>query len=329
MSIQRAILILLCIVIAACDQQGDSSKIKRTFTVGVLSGLDIFNPSIRGFQDRLTELGYQEGIDIKYEIQRANGSAAAMQRIADEFVEKNVDLIFTSTNGAALAAKSATVKSKIPVVFTIVMGPVESGVVDSLARPTGNITGVRNPLGEFIGKRLGILKQISPEVKSVLVLNDPDYPTYPIAIRGLRNAARELHINLIEVPVKSLQDINQYLLNRSDPDFDAVIIMPDTTVQSPASLGVIFDFAKNKKLPILANTPSQADSGALFSYLSDSYNTGREAARLANEVLANRPANTQPVTSSEPRLILNLRAARELGLDVSDGLVSLAHRIIE
>jgi len=226
-------------------------------------------------------------------------------------------------------AKEASVGTKIPVVFTIVMAPIESGIVDSLTKPQGNISGVRNPLGEFIGKRLDFLKQLVPNTKKVLVLNNPIYPTVPISLKSLRIAAKKLNVQLIDVPVKKPMEVKAYLSNAEATEFDAILIMPDPVMQNQQSLESIFNYARENKLSVVANTPKQVVDGALFSYHSDSYETGRKAAQLANKLLADRATRNLPIMSSEPQLILNLKMAKELGIEVDEGLIVLAHRIIQ
>jgi len=328
MIIKYLVIILTSMFLISCDD-GENSIIDKKYKVGVISGVDFFEPTIAGFKAEMTVYGYREGKNIQYDIRKAKGNDEEMKRISEDFVAQKVDLIFTTTNGAAIAAKNAAVSSGIPIVFTLVMAPVETGVVDSLIEPSGNITGVRNPLGEFIGKRLEILKQLAPSVKKILILNNPNYPTVPIAFKGLRAGAKYLDLQLIDVPVTKPAQVTHYLSNVKKGEFDAILIMPDPIVQVEESLKAIHMAAKRFNIPIVANTPKQAENGALFSYLADSYETGKEAAQLANNVLAKRIRHSLPVISSEPQLILNLNVARKLNLKVDESLIALSQRVID
>jgi len=328
MKISRIIVAVICLYLAACDDIGKNSPSQKKYTVGVISGVEFFAPTISGFKDQMATIGYQEGQNITYIVQQARGSTAEMKRIASEYIEQDVDLILTTTNGAAIVAKEASVGTNIPVIFTIVMAPIESGIVDSLSEPQGNISGIRNPLGEFIGKRLDFLKQLVPNTKKVLVLNNPLYPTVPISLKSLRIAAKKLDVQIIDVPVKKPMEVKAYLAQAKETNFDAILIMPDPVVQVQQSLESIFNYAQSNNIPVVANTPKQADDGALFSYLSDSYETGRKAAKLANKLLANRATRNLPIMSSEPKLTLNMKAAKKLGIEVDEALLTLADRVI-
>jgi len=322
-------IIIASVLLFACSDSEQSQNINKPYHVGILAGVDLFDSAITGFKDEMATMGYHEGKNVTYTISRAKGIPSAMKKGVKNLVDKRVDLIFTVTNGAALAAKKGTEKSQIPVVFGIVMAPVRSGVVNSLTNPTGNVTGVRNPLAEFIGKRLDILRQIAPSATNVLILNNPNYPTIPVAKEGLRATASLLNFKLIDVPVHSSQEIQEFLSQVETTTIDAILIMPDTVVQSKASLKIVYDFANKQQIPVIANTTEQVKAGALFSYLTDTYETGREAAQLANRVLAKKILHGQPISNSEPQLMLNLKAAKILGLTVNDGLINLSHDVIE
>jgi len=328
MSLKLATIFITGIFLAGCGDDTPSQS-KKKYHIGIISGMDAFKSTITGFKDGMASAGYQEGETIHYTIGHARGDPKEIKRLAKDYVNDKVDLIFTTTNGAALAAKKATEKSKIPVVFSIVLAPIESGVVDSLTHPSGNITGVRNPLTEFIGKRLEILKRLSPQIENVLILNSPTYPTIPVAKKGLATAAKLLDIQLVDIPVSSSDDVVEFLSRSDKQNFGAILVMPDIVVQQPVSLDAIYNYARLHKLPVVANAPTQLESGALFSYHSDSYQTGLESARLAYKALKKKSLYEVPVTSSEPQFVLNQKAANRLGITVDAGLIALANRIIE
>ncbi len=328
MSLKQLCTAFSCLLLISCSDSGQQEA-QTTFHVGILLGVDAFEPTVTGFRDQMTTLGYREGKNIAYSIGRARGDSEKMTDIAKAYVKQRVDLVFTITNGATSVAKRVTSASQIPVVFAIVLAPVKNGIVDSLTRPSGNIIGVRNPLSEFIGKRLEIMRRIAPSIQKILVLNDPDYPTIPIAKAGLIAAAEKLNFKLIDTPVKTPSDVLSAIAQIKYRAIDAILIMPDSVVQAADSLKAILKFSRENKIPVIANTPNQADNGALFSYHTDSYQTGEEAAQLANRVLTKQALNGQPITSSDPQLVLNLKVAKALGLFVDIGLINLAHRIIE
>ncbi len=329
MSVFKIIPFLILLLLVGCEESDQTSSKSDVIRVGILSGLDIFEPVLSGFTDRMKDIGYEEGVNVEYLVGHAKGDGEKMGEIARMFVEKEMDLILTTTNQGAMITKKVTAGTSIPVIFTIVMAPVDSGIVDSLTNPSGNMTGVRNPLGEFIGKRLEIMKELSTTAKKILVLHDPDYPTAKYALKGLRAATKGLGVSIEEVVVRQPVDVINYFDKITEPDFEAILIMPDITVQNPKSLEKTFSFAAKHGVPVIANTPKQVEQGALFSYLTDSYDAGRAAAQLANKALGGKYVRAHPVISVEPRLVLNLGIARKLGLKIDDGLLSLSHRTIE
>ena len=301
----------------------------ESYSVGLLSGVDVFNTTLDGFKAEMAELGYVEGENITYDLQSAGGDAEAMKQISEKFVADGADLIVTTTNGAALAAQAATKDSGVPVVFTIVLAPQQTGVVSDLREPGANVTGVRNPLEDFIGKRVEILQRMDPNVKRIWVPFNPKYVTVNVVLERLRQVAPELGVELVETPVSSPEDVIAALEARPDAaDIDAVVIMPDLTVQLADSWQAILAYAEENDLPIAANTLSQVHDGALFAYLSDNLETGQLAAPLADKILQGNDPATIPVATSEPHLIINFQTAQALGLTIEDGLLAQAIEVI-
>lgn len=322
------LLFISSVVFIGCNAQTGASKIYR---VGLLSGADVFNTTLDGFKAEMTELGYIEGENIIYDFQAAGGDSQKMEEICQKFVADRVDLIVTTTNAAALAAKESTSNANIPVVFTIVLAPVETGVVESLRQPGGNVTGVRNPLEDFVGKRIEILLQMNPSIKRLWVPYNPQYVTVETVLNRLRQVAPILKVELVETPVNTPEEIVTELEARvaaADIGFDAIIIMPDLTVQDPKGWEAILAFANQYNLPISANTANQVEQGALFAYLSDNIESGQQAAPQADRILrGGNPANI-PVASAEPHLHINYKVAQNLGLTIEQGLLAQAIEII-
>jgi len=312
----------------AIDRGRGESKVYR---VGLLSGGDIFNTAIDGFKAEMAELDYIEGENIVFDFQAAGGDAERMRQISEQFVADGVDLIFTTTNNAALAARAATEGTGVAVVFTFVIAPVKTGVVDDLRQPGGNLTGVRNPLENFVGKRVEFLLRMDPDVRRIWAPYNPQYPTVEAVLDQLRQDAPSLGVELIETPVSTPSDVIAELEARADANdigFDAILIFPDLTVQLPDSWEAILALADDHNLAIAANTPGQVYQGALFSYLSDNVETGRQAAPLADKILRGSHPSAIPIASSEPRLIINYQVAESLGLTIGEGLLAQAAEVI-
>jgi putative ABC transport system substrate-binding protein len=241
-----------------------------------------------------------------------------------------VDLLFAFPTGPAIEAKSATKETKIPVIFCF--STIEdTGLVESVRHPGGNITGIRYPGPDLVVKRFEILREIEPKLRRLWLLYNPDYPAVKTSIEALRPAARSAGVALIETYIKNVDDIRAAVAAReklADIGIDAILILPEIISQSFEGWKVINDFASEHKLAIGGNAGEQADRGALFSYMPDNIENGRLAASLADKILKGTPAGTIPVITPESRLRLNYRKIKELGLKVSEGLLSQASDII-
>jgi len=318
---------LVGLLLAACV----AVNTPKVYRVGFLSGSDTFKDANEGFKAGLTELGYIEGENISYDFQSADGDREKMEQIAEKFVADRVDLIFTTTTGAAQVAQAATAGTDIPVIFTIVSDPVGSGVVADLRQPGGNITGATRSLEGLISKRVIFLHQMAPDVKRLWVPYAQDYPNADFTLKAIRQASSPLEIELIETPVSTVEEVIAEIARRSetgDPGFDAIQIVPDPTIQSEASLAAIFTFASDHNLPVVANAPDQVRQGALLTYSDDNFDTGQLAAPLADKIFQGANPATIPVAFSEPHLYINYKTAQALGLTIDDSLLMQASEIV-
>lgn len=324
-----ALLVLSIILISCTNNNGaDSTDMVH---IGVLSGSPIFDTAIDGFKAEMTELGYVEGENISYEVQSANGDPEAMRTHSEKFVADEVDLLFTTTNGAAIAAREATAESQIPVVFTFVIAPVESGVVDDLREPGGNVTGVRNPLDDYVARRLEVSLQIAPDTKSIWAPHNPQYSTVQTVLVYLEEITASMDVELIASEVNDVSEVSALIEVFKQADelpVDSIFIFPDLLVQRTESWEAILAFANEYDLMILANTPAQVEAGALFSYLTNNEDTGQQAARMAEQILKGANAGDLPVEIAEVSLMLNLKSAIEHGFDVPPEVVAAAQIII-
>ncbi len=326
-------IIFLCILLLAAGisirQQQMRPAPRRVYHIGIISGASIFDSAIAAFQAELASLGYVEGENLRYSVTFAEGDAAIMAQAAQQYVEADVDLIFTTTNAAALAAKDATQASDIPVLFTFVVAPVETELVKSKRYPASNLTGIENPVAEYAPKRLELLTLIDPSVKRIFVPCNPTYPTAIPVLQALRVAADSLGLELVVLPVVEPSEIRNYLAeNDLDPPFEAIFIMPDLTIQLSEVWQALLTFSQKHRLPVLANTRAQVEDGALYSYLADNQTTGQDTARLAKLLLEGVSPADISIESAEVQLVFNLKAAGMLGLSVSDTLLERAHLIL-
>jgi putative ABC transport system substrate-binding protein len=321
------LLVVICMIVNGCSRKAYEEKVHR---VGIISGAEAFVTIADGFKAKMAALGYLEGENIVYDMQQLNADPEGEKRAAEKFVEDKVDLIFAFPTGPALAAKAATHGTDIPVVFALA-GIEDNNLVQSVASPGGNITGVRFPGPELTVKRLEILHELVPQARRILLLYDPDYSTIPTALSELRPAASSLDLMLVEEPVKDVGHIQTALRRRvrsASIDIDAILMMPEILTQSPDGWKIISGFAKEHKIPIGGALDFEVDLGALFSFVPDNVEMGTMAASSADKILQGTPAGTIMVVTPPGHLRLNYRTIQELGLTVREGLLSIAEEVI-
>ena len=318
-------LIMACVFTSGCGE-----KKEKAYRVGIISGAGAFIKIADGFKAKMTELGYIEGRNIVYDLHELDADPEGEKRVARKFVEDKVDLIFAFPTEPSFAAKAAAQGTKIPVVFALA-GLEGNNLVESISKPGGNITGVRFPGPESIVKRLDILHELVPKANRIYIIYDHNYPNANIAIEQLRPASRDMGLTLVEDPVNNLEELRASLQERAaldDIGIDAIMIMPEILSQTSEGFGEILKFANEHKAPIAGATAYTADLGAMFSYGPDTFELGMLAAIQADKIFKGTPAGTIMVVTPTIYLRLNYKVIKELGLDVSEGLLSMTKEII-
>jgi putative ABC transport system substrate-binding protein len=309
---------------------GCSAGKEKVFRVGVICGSDAFLEVVSGFQSKMSELGYVEGRNIVYDMQKLNADPEGELQVAKRFVQEGVDLVFAVPTEPSVAARDAAQGTEIPLVFAYA-GIEGSGLVESVSQPGGQITGVRFPGPEQISKRLEILLEFVPRAKRVWIGYDKNYPNTMPALKALRTAASSRGVRLVEVPAATIGEMGVDLAGRTkatDPGVDAIILMPDIFNHCPAGWDLIRRFAAQRRLPIGGSFLYTVEQGAIFGNANDLANVGKLAAPLADKILRGASAGMIPVVTPEQDLWINYKAARDLGLTVPEGLLQRAKKII-
>jgi putative ABC transport system substrate-binding protein len=216
---RREIVTLLGGVALAWSLAAAAQPVGKVYRIGFLSQGKPPKAWVEALQQGLREGAYVEGRNLIWEFRSTDGSLDQLPRFAEELVRLKVDVILARASAAALAAKGAT--SSVPIVFAGVLSPVEIGLVPSLARPGGNITGVAVNAAEMSGKRLQLLTELAPTLKRVAMLSHPPHPTSAVQVQGAADAARTLGVQLIEVPVWGGDDFDTALKNTSQHRWSA------------------------------------------------------------------------------------------------------------
>jgi putative tryptophan/tyrosine transport system substrate-binding protein len=316
---------LLSVLLIACG--GQQPKVHR---VGVLCGLDVFATTVDGFKAKMTELGYLEGQNIAYDVQRTNFDAAAEQRILKKFVADKVDTILVFPSEAAVEAKRATQGTSIPVVFcqTNVEG---TNLVESVRAPGGNMTGVRYPGPDLALKRFEILLELVPHAKRVWVPYSTNAPIVPAQLAVLRPAAANAGVTLLELPAATAAEVDADLAARGKAaaiGIDAILFISEPLARTPAVFQRIGSFAAKHRLPIGGVLYSWGGYSTLFGVATNNLAVGALAAQQTDKILRGIPAGTIPVVSAESFFQINYRVARELGLTVTEAMLRMADEVI-
>ena len=329
MTLKMAILALLVAVLAVSGCTTTGTDTQKVYHVGVLSGLNFVADITDGLKERMTELGYVEGQNIVYDVQKTDFDMAAYRAALDKFVDEKVDAIVVFPTEASMEAKAATNGTGIPVVFTFAL--IEGmGIVDSIREPGGNITGVRYPGPDIALQRFEIMRELAPQAKSMLVPYQRGYPIVTPQLEMLRQAAEEAGVTLIEVPADDAADLQAQLesLEANGTAVDAVLIIVEPLAVTYDAFEVMGRFAYERHLPIGGALMKAGNYSAIFGVNVNNVAVGRQTAPLVDKVLRGVPAGTIPVVSAESFLQIDYTAARGQGVDIPEGLLARADEVI-
>jgi putative ABC transport system substrate-binding protein len=300
----------------------------RIHTIGWLSAgaFDPTSPALTGFLNALPELGWIEGKNIVFERRFAENRLERLPELAAELVRLKVDVIVGIGTLAPLAAKRAT--TTIPIVMTAAGDPLGSGLVASLARPGGNVTGMSLMAPDLGGKRLELLKELLPRLGRVAVLWNAANPYAALVFKETQSAGRALGIEVQSLEVRSPDDFNGAFetVRREHPD--ALI-----TVEDPLTFNYqkrIADFAVANQLPSLHGLREFAIAGGLISYGANIADLSRRAAGYVDKILRGaKPADLPVQQPTKFDFVINLTTAKALGLEVPPTLLARADEVIE
>jgi putative ABC transport system substrate-binding protein len=277
------------------------------------------------FVQRLRELGWVEGRNVAIEYRWAEGRAERAAEIAAEFVRLKVDVIVTYGTPPTLAAKQAT--SAIPIVFALAGDPVGTGLVASLARPGGNVTGLSVQLTESLGKRLELLREAVPGLRRLAILGNVGNPFTVLEIEEVQAAARTLGLEVHTAEIRRAQDIApafETLRGRTD----AIYVSTDPLVLT--NLTRINTLALGSQLPTIYTSREYVEAGGLMSYGPNYPDLWRRAADYVDKILRGAKPNDIPVEQpTKFDLIINLTTAKTLGLTIPESFLLRADEVIE
>jgi ABC-type uncharacterized transport system substrate-binding protein len=323
----RRILLVLGIVLTIAGPMAPATDAQspRLIRIGALTESWGPTPAIVGLRDGLQELGYRENQDFVIGVRFVQGNFTELPEAARALVGHGVDLIVTTaTDNAAKAAHIAT--TRIPIVFLGGSDPVGAGLVKSFARPGGNVTGIADLEFELVPKRMEIFHELIPGLKRVLLVYDG---TNPVAVARLavhREAARRLGLTLVERPVRTEDEARSVINALRKGEVDG-IFSPRLLLQNIP--GLILEIAPKRGIPVMFDDAFYVEGGGLASYAANFYGVGRQAARLVDKILKGaRPSDIPVEQPTKFELVINLKAAKALGITIPQSMLLRADRLI-
>jgi ABC-type uncharacterized transport system substrate-binding protein len=283
------------------------------------------SPLGEAFQQALSEFGYLPGRTIRWD-RHCFQTAEGISQLITGLVRQKPDVIFVSGSPSALAAKAAT--STIPIVFAGAADPVELGLVNNLANPGGNITGISNPQREPIHKRFELLREVLPDLTRVAVLLDPALAVTPLLWRDAEDAARLLRISLVRLDARTGAEIETAFQGTAKAGVQAVLVMGSPTLWVERAR--IARLASQHRLPSTLPSRSEVEAGGLMSYGADDAEIFRNAGRYVGKVLQGASPGSLPVEPpTKYNLVINLNTAKAIGLTIPPSLLARADQVIE
>ena len=311
--------------LAAVAQQ--AAKVAR---IGYLAGNQTATPHLlEAFRQGLRDLGYAEGRNVVIELRDAEGKFERLSALAAELVALKVDVIVAPSTLAALAAKQAT--RTLPIVFIGANDPVTDGLVASLARPGGNVTGLASLVSELVGKYLELLKQALPEVSRVAFLWHPGGSgerTEKDMLKAAEAAARALGVRLQFVEVRGPEDFDRAFSDMTGARAGALTVFGSTMFVSERRR--LVDLAAKNRLPGMYPIREFVDAGGLMAYGPNNADLLRRAATYVDKILKGAKPGDLPVEQPTMfELVINLKTAKDLGLTIPPSVLARADEVIQ
>jgi putative ABC transport system substrate-binding protein len=320
---RRDFITLLGGAAAAWPLAARAQQLGRLWKIGVLANESW--PPLEGLRDGLRDLGYVEGKTHLFVYRFAQGNAERFPALASELVNLPVDVIVSWGTPASLAAHKAT--DTIPIVMSA-GDPIGAGIVAGLARPGGNITGMSVQMAEQEGKRLELLKKLLPSFSRVAVLSNPSNPYCAIAVGEARRGATALNLQLDLMEASDARSLDAAFLTLSRTRFDAVLVVADPFLAGER-VRIADEMIKNK-LPSIYSYHEHVRAGGLMTYTTNYYDVFRRQGLFIDKILKGAKPGDLPVQQpTKFDLMLNLKTAKALDLEIPPSLLALADEVIE
>jgi putative tryptophan/tyrosine transport system substrate-binding protein len=324
---KRREILLALLGLGAAPRSSVAQQQGKVWRIGFLSSESRSNSGrydafLRGMRD----LGYVESKNLAMDARFAEGQAESLSRLAMDLVQSKVDVIVTAGSYAARAAKQAT--TSLPIVMGAASDPVSSGLVASLARPGGNLTGLSLNAVDVSSKHIELVKSVVPKIVRVAVLTNPGIPAHLAVVKNLQAAAQQVGIRILVVDARTADEIQRGFSRIKSAGAEAVIVVIDAFFDSQRRQ--IVELTARNRLPSVFALRLAVEAGGLLSYgpnLEDSY---RRAASYVDKILKGAKPGDLPVEQpTRFELVINLKTAKALGVAVPQSLLLSADQVIE
>ena len=321
------LLILVAMMLLAVGVTAQAQQPARIHRIGILSPVSgsVFPARVEAFRQRLRQLGYVEGKNILIEYRYAEGKGERLPDLVAELVRLKVDIIVTIGPSATLAAKKAS--GTIPIVIASAADPVGTGLVSSLAQPGGNITGLSLMAPDLDGKRLELLKEAFPKVVRVAFLWQPGGTRGNLTLTEMEAAAKALGLKLLSLQVRGLDDFEGAFARAKKERAQALITTTGGLINTQRRQ--VLDFAAKNRLPAIYHYSEFVEAGGLMSYGPDNTDLWRRAADFVDKILKGaKPADLPVQQATKFEFVVNLNAAKQIGLTIPQKMLARADKVI-
>jgi putative ABC transport system substrate-binding protein len=303
-----------------------------TFSAGKVARLGFLsnispNADLRAaFREGLRELGYREGQNLLVEYRSAEGHYERLPDLAAQLVRLNVDVIVATGTPAPNAAKRAT--STIPIIITNHSDPVGSGLVASLARPGGNVTGLSIVTREAVGKHLELVRETVPRTSRLAVLSNPTNPVQPLMLREAESAARSLNVRLQSLEARTPSDLSSAFAAATRESAGALVVLSDPMFFDQSTR--IAELAARSRLPVVAGQREYVQAGSLLAYGASLRDNFRRVSGYVDRILKGAKPGDLPIEQPiKFELVINLKTAKALGLTIPPAVLARADEVIQ
>jgi putative tryptophan/tyrosine transport system substrate-binding protein len=325
---RKTIVILLLGLTLASVRPVEAQQPGKVPRIGVLrqSSAHVLWTQLEAFRQGLRDRGYLDGQNIVIEYRYAEGELDRLPSLANELVRINVDVIVVSSTPAVLAAKNAT--KEIPIVFHTIGDPVGSGLVANLARPGGNVTGLTMGGAELYGKRLELLKETIPKLSQAAILWNPTSTGIQQNVKETQAAAQVLKLQIQSLEIRNPGDIELAFETAIRSKTGAILVTQSPPITTHPKR--IIDIAVKRRLPVIYPQGQWPDMGGLMSYGANVEDSYRYLASYVDKILkGSKPADLPVERSRKLELVINLKAAKQIGLTIPPNVLARADKVIK